>query len=45
MKTTTEGNLLLILLVRKLRTNTGFYTEMNPRKTRAQYLKTLKSVA
>ena len=39
-KTATEGNLLLILLVHKLRTNTGFYTETNPRKTRAKCLKT-----
>ena len=39
-KTATEGNLLLFLLVRKLCTNTGFYTKMNPRKTRAQCLKT-----
>ena len=40
--TATEGNLLLILLVHKLCTNTGFYTEMNPRKTRAQCLKNIK---
>ena len=39
IKTTTEGNLLLILLVRKLRMNTGFYTAKSPRKTRAKCLK------
>ena len=39
-KTATEGNLLLILIVRKLCTNTGFYTKTNPRKTRAECLKT-----
>ena len=39
-KTATEGDLLLILLVRKLSTNTGFYTKTNPRKTRAECLKT-----
>ena len=41
-KTATEGNLLLILLVRKLSTNTGFYNETNPRKTRAECLKNIK---
>ena len=41
-KTATEGNLLLILLVRKLRTDTGFYTKNESKKNKSGMSQNIK---
>ena len=41
-KTATEGNLLLILLVRKLSTNTGFYTKNESKKNKSGMSQNIK---
>ena len=41
-KTATEGNLLLILLVRKLRTNTGFLYQNESKKNKSGMSQNIK---